>query len=263
MERAVGSRLAGKRIVITGGTSGIGRAIVLRALAEGASVVVGGRDTGRGADLVAEAGAGAGDRISFHRTDVTRSSDVDALVAVAVDRLGSVDVAIGCAGVYERGTAVTTDDDRWRRVIDVDLSGSFYLARAALRVLLGQGHGSIVLLASELGLVGTRDSVAYCAAKGGVINLTRALAVDCRGTGVRVNAIAPGPIETPMLRHGFEQAADAAAERAGQIAPLLIDRIGLPQEVANVAVFLASDEASFMTGSITVVDGGATAWYGF
>ncbi|HEU4673455.1 MAG TPA: SDR family NAD(P)-dependent oxidoreductase [Candidatus Limnocylindrales bacterium] len=256
-------RLAGKRAVITGGTSGIGRATALRFLDEGASVVVGGRSAERGEALVAELGTDESSRLHVRQADVARSSEVDALVEFAIDRLGGLDILVASAGIFERGTATETDDALWQRVLDVDLSGAFYLARAGLPTMLGQGSGSIILTASELGLVGTRASVAYCAAKGGVVNLTRALAVDCAGTGVRVNCLCPGPIDTPLLDHGFAQSADREAERAAQTAALLVGRIGRPTEVAAAAAFLASDESSFMTGSVTVVDGGATAWYGF
>ncbi|HEY3522068.1 MAG TPA: SDR family NAD(P)-dependent oxidoreductase [Candidatus Limnocylindrales bacterium] len=256
-------RLSGKRAVITGGTSGIGRATALRFLAEGASVVVAGRNVERGESLAAELGPDEASRLHVRQADVALSADVDALVTFAIERLGGLDVLVASAGIFERGTATETDDERWQRVLDVDLSGAFYLARAGLPTLLAQGSGSIILTASELGLVGTRASVAYCAAKGGVVNLTRALAVDCAGTGVRVNCLCPGPIDTPLLDHGFAQSADPDAERAAQTAPLLVGRIGTPPEVAAAAAFLASDESSFMTGSVTVVDGGATAWYGF
>jgi NAD(P)-dependent dehydrogenase (short-subunit alcohol dehydrogenase family) len=257
-------RLSGKRIVVTGGTVGIGRACVLRFLEEGASVVVGAREKGPGRAFMAATRElyGSG-RASFVSMDVSHSEAVHDLVDTAAERLGGLDVACSVAGIYERGTALETDDELWRRVIDIDLSGPFYLVRHALPHLIASGSGSVILTASELGLVGTKASVAYCAAKGGVINLTRALAVDAAGTGVRVNCIAPGPIETRMLERTFEVAPDPAAARQAQLAPVLLGRFGRPEEVAALAVFLASDESSYMTGSVVVADGGVTAWYGF
>jgi NAD(P)-dependent dehydrogenase (short-subunit alcohol dehydrogenase family) len=148
-------------------------------------------------------------------------------------------------------------------MLDVNLSSHFYLVRAGLRHLLDRGSGSIILTASELGTVGTRASLAYCAAKGGVVNLTRALAVDCKGSGVRVNCLAPGPIDTPMLESGFQMTEDPDVTREEQRRPLLLERFGRPDEVAEAALFLASDASSYMTGHVMVVDGGATAWYGF
>jgi NAD(P)-dependent dehydrogenase (short-subunit alcohol dehydrogenase family) len=128
--------------------------------------------------------------------------------------------------------------------------------------LARSGHGSLILTASELGLVGTSRSVAYCAAKGGVVNMARAIAVDCRANGVRVNCLCPGPVETPMIRRWFDEAEDPVAFEAEQVDPVLLGRLGRPHEIAAAALFLASDESAFMTGSVMVVDGGATSWYG-
>jgi 2-keto-3-deoxy-L-fuconate dehydrogenase len=253
-------RLDGAVAIVTGGTSGIGRAAVDRFLAEGARVVVGARDEEAGERLMAEVDA---DRAAFVATDVTDPDAVTRLVEETVARFGPPTVLYSNAGAYTRGTVLETDPDTWRRTLDVNLSGPFYLVRAGLPHLLAAGRGSIILTASELGLVGTKASAAYCAAKGGVVNLARAVAVDCQGTGVRVNCLAPGPIDTRMLEAGFQATADPDLSREEQRRPVLLERFGQPGEVAEAALFLASDASSYITGTVLVVDGGATAWYGF
>lgn len=255
-------RLAGKVVVITGGTSGIGRASALLFAREGARVVVAGRDEEAGAATVAgirEGGRGEG---HFVRTDVTDPRDVERLVAEAADHFGRIDVLYGNAGLLESGTAPETSIEAWQRIIDVNLSGQFYLAKYGIPHLIEAGGGSIIFTGSELGLVGTSNTVAYCAAKGGVINLARAVAVDSARHQIRVNCLCPGPIRTRMLTDWFEASGDPARFEAIQTEPVLLGRIGEPDEIANAAVFLASDESSFMTGAVMVVDGGATTWYG-
>lgn len=255
-------RLAGKVVVITGGTSGIGRASALLFAREGARVVVAGRDEEAGAATVAgirEGGRGEG---HFVRTDVTDPRDVERLVAEAADHFGRIDVLYGNAGLLESGTAPETSIEAWQRIIDVNLSGQFYLAKYGIPYLIEAGGGSIIFTGSELGLVGTSNTVAYCAAKGGVINLARAVAVDSARHQIRVNCLCPGPIRTRMLTDWFEASGDPARFEAIQTEPVLLGRIGEPDEIANAALFLASDESSFMTGAVMVVDGGATTWYG-
>lgn len=257
-------RLAGRVAVVTGGTAGIGRASVLRFVTEGARVMVGARSEEAGARLVAEVEAEHGPGwIDFLPTDVSRSVEVRRLVDRALETFGDVDVLFANAGTYERGTVVETDEAAWRRIMDVDVSGVFHLVKHGLPHLESRGGGSVILTASELGLVGTRASVAYCAAKGAIVNMTRALAVDCAGTGIRVNCLAPGPVDTALLDVTFNASPDPAAARRAQLAPVLLGRFGRPEEIASVAVFLASDDSSFMTGSVVVADGGVTSWYGF
>lgn len=182
-------------------------------------------------------------------------------MAAALERFGRLDVAYSNADAQEVGEVQETSDESWRTMIDVNLTGQFHLARAAMPALAACGRGSLILTASELGLVGMSRSVAYCAEKGGVVNMARAIAVDCRAYGVRVNCLCPGPVETPMLRRWFDEAQDPVAFRADQVEPTLLGRVGRPQEIA-AALFLSSDASSFMTGSIMVVDCGATIWYG-
>jgi NAD(P)-dependent dehydrogenase (short-subunit alcohol dehydrogenase family) len=254
-------RLAGKVAVVTGGTSGLGRAGAIRFAREGANVAVASRREEEGRRVVDEISSAGGEAL-FFRTDVRVSQDVEALVAQAEDRFGKIDVLYASAGVMLTGTAPETTDEVYEQVLDVNVGGSFRLAKYGIPALVRAGGGSIVLTASELGLVGAREAVAYCASKGAVVNMTRALAVDCGELGIRVNCLCPGPIDTPMLRDWFEAGEDPAELERRQTEPVLLKRVGEPEEIAETAVFLASDASSFMTGAVIVADGGATAWYG-
>lgn len=254
-------RLADKVAVITGATSGIGRAAARRFGREGARVVVAGRDERSGSEVVDEIVAGGGEAL-WVRADVTSAHDMQALIAAAEARFGRVDVLYANAGVLERGTATDTPEEQWQRVIDVNLGGQFRLAKYGIPALERAGGGSMILTASELGLVGARDMVAYCAAKGGVVNMVRALAVDCAPLGIRINALAPGAVQTPMLERWFAEEPEPEAAVTRQVGPIPLGRLGQAEEVAAVAVFLASDEATYVTGSVYLVDGGVTASYG-
>jgi NAD(P)-dependent dehydrogenase (short-subunit alcohol dehydrogenase family) len=256
-----GGRLADKVAVITGATSGLGWAGAVRFAEEGAKVVAASRRTAEGAELVHAIEAAGGEAV-FVKCDVADPSDVERLIASAEARFGLVNVLYHSAGVMPTGTAPETSEADWRQAIDVNLGGAFWLAKFGIPALDRAGGGSIILTASDLGLVGARSMAAYCAAKGGVVNLVRALAVDCGPLGIRVNSLCPGPIDTPMLRGWFEAASDRAAAEHVQTDPLPLGRVGRPGEIADAAVHLASDASSYMTGSVMVVDGGATAWYG-
>jgi NAD(P)-dependent dehydrogenase (short-subunit alcohol dehydrogenase family) len=245
--------LLGKVAVVTGGTSGLGRA--------GARVAVASRREDEGEKVVAEINEHGGEAM-FVRTDVRVPEEVEALVGRAEERFGAVHVLYASAGVMLTGTAPETTEDVYGTVMDVNVGGTFRLARYGIPTLERAGGGSIVLTASELGLVGASEAVAYCASKGAVINMTRALAIDCGPLGIRVNCLCPGPIDTPMLRDWFEAGDDPAELERRQTQPVLLKRIGRPGEIADVAVFLASDMSAYMTGAVVVADGGATAWYG-
>jgi meso-butanediol dehydrogenase / (S,S)-butanediol dehydrogenase / diacetyl reductase len=257
----VEGRLAGKVAVVTGGTSGLGRAGAIRFAREGARVAVASRREKEGRQVVDEISSAGGEAV-FLRTDVRVSQDVEALVAQAEARFGKIDVLYASAGVMLTGTAPETSDDVYEKVVDVNVGGSFRLVKYGIPALVRAGGGSIVLTASELGLVGAREAVAYCASKGAVVNMTRALAVDCGELGIRVNCLCPGPIDTPMLRDWFEAGEDPAELERRQTEPVLLKRVGTPEEIAETALFLASTASSFMTGAVIVADGGATAWYG-
>jgi NAD(P)-dependent dehydrogenase (short-subunit alcohol dehydrogenase family) len=254
-------RLSGKVAVITGATSGLGRAGALRFAKEGAKVVAASRREQEGKDVVKEIKECGGEAL-FVSCDVREPREVERLVGEAESQFGKVDVLYASAGVMMPGTAPETTEEEFRQTFDVNVAGTFWLAKYGIPALARNGGGSLILTASELGLVGTSRAAAYCASKGAVVNLTRALAVDCRGQGIRVNCICPGPIDTPMLRDQFARDPDPAAAEKAQTDPVLLKRVGRPQEIADVALHLASDESSYMTGSIVVVDGGATSWYG-
>jgi NAD(P)-dependent dehydrogenase (short-subunit alcohol dehydrogenase family) len=253
-------RLQGRVAVVTGGSSGLGRAGALRFAAEGARVAIGSVQPDQGAAVVAEIEA-AGGEATFLETDVRRPDDVAALIAGAEQRWGRIDVLYASAGVMTIGTAEETSEDTYQLAVDVNLGGCFRLAKFGIPALARAGGGSVILTASELGLVGASSAAAYCAAKGGVVNLTRALAIDAAPQQVRVNCLCPGPIDTPMMQGWYESGDRAELERI-QVTPILLKRIGRPREIADAALFLATDESSFVTGATLAVDGGATAWYG-
>jgi NAD(P)-dependent dehydrogenase (short-subunit alcohol dehydrogenase family) len=253
-------RLQGRVAVVTGGSSGLGRAGALRFAAEGARVAIGSLQPEQGAAVVTEIEA-AGGEATFREADVRQPDDVAALIADAEHRWGHIDVLYASAGVMTTGTAEETSEEDLMRCVDVNLGGCFRLAKFGLPALARAGGGSVILTASELGLVGASSAAAYCASKGGVVNLTRALAIDAAPQGVRVNCLCPGPIDTPMMQ-GWYQTGDPAELERFQVTPVLLKRIGRPPEIADAALFLATDASSFMTGATLVVDGGATAWYG-
>ena len=249
-------RLDHKVALITGAASGMGRAAAIEFAREGARVAmcdVNEAALAESARLVADAG---GVSISIVGS-VTDASDVAAMVARSVDAFGALDVLYSNAAIYlpGRGDAPVVDLDEavWQRVIDVNLKGVYLCAKHAIPAMIAGGGGSIINVSSLAGTRGSRQSHAYAMAKGGVISLTQSLAVTYGPQGIRANAIAPGAIDTPMLRGAG--LADEAAERA-MLAHLPLGRVGLAEEVARVALFLASDESAYVTGTVQIVDGG-------
>jgi NAD(P)-dependent dehydrogenase (short-subunit alcohol dehydrogenase family) len=255
-------RLEDKVVIITGGNSGIGRASAVRFAQEGAKVVIGARNVETGEKVVHEIKEEGKGEALFVETDVAKPGDVENLIKKAVESYGRLDVLYGNSGVKYVGTAPETSLETWQRIMDVNLSGNFYLVKYGIPELVKYGGKSIILTSSELGVVGAKDLVAYCTAKGGIVNMVRALAVDCAPMGIRVNCLAPGPIETPMMRDWINASENPKAIEELQTRPILLGRIGKPEEIAEVALFLASEASSFLTGSIVVADGGCTAWYG-
>jgi NAD(P)-dependent dehydrogenase (short-subunit alcohol dehydrogenase family) len=246
--------------VITGGSSGLGRAGARRFAAAGAKVAIGALQPDQGAEVAGEITAAGGEAF-YQDTDVRNPADVEALVSAAERRWGRIDVLYASAGVMPVGSAPDTSEDDYQLAVDVNLGGCFRLAKYGIPALARAGGGSVVLTGSEIGIRGASGAAAYCASKGAVVNLTRALAIDSAPLGVRVNCLCPGPIDTPMLRAWFQTGDPAELERT-QVAPLLLGRLGRPEEIAEAAFFLASDASSYMTGAVFVVDGGATCWYG-
>jgi NAD(P)-dependent dehydrogenase (short-subunit alcohol dehydrogenase family) len=252
-------RLDGKVALITGGNSGIGRATALLFADEGARVAITGRDEARGAAVAREIEEHGADGL-FVRADVRLASDCDRSVAETVERWGRIDVLFNNAGVYIENDVLGCDEDEWDVQVDTSLKGTFLMSRSALPHMVAQRSGAIVNCASGWGLVGGIRGAAYCAAKGGMVVLTKAMALDHGPQGIRVNAVCPGDTETPMEYADAEQkgvtweqyTAWASEGRA-------LGRMGRPEEVARAVLFLASDEASYVTGAALPVDGGGVA----
>src|SRR5262245_43985775 len=237
-------RLSGKRVLVTGASSGIGAACARLFAREGARVA--GLDLAKpGADVAL---------VSFHEADVREEAQVQAAVAGATRSLGGIDVLVNAAGVAGGGPAHLCDLVEWKRVLDVNLTGTFLVCKHALPGMLAQQRGSMVNLASVEGLEGGESMSAYNASKGGVVLLTRNLALDYGAHGIRVNAICPGFIRTPMTSVLADPGFAVIRGRIEEAHAL--GRLGEPEEVASVALFLASDEASFVTGGAITVDGG-------
>jgi NAD(P)-dependent dehydrogenase (short-subunit alcohol dehydrogenase family) len=248
-------RLEGKVAVVTGGCSGIGLATVRRFVEEGAQVVIGDLDDTRGKELDQEPG------ITYVHTDVTDKDEVDALFRTAYDVYGSVDVAFNNAGIAppEDDSILDTDLDAWNKVQQVNLTSVYLCCKAALPYMIEQGKGSIINTASFVAVMGAATSqISYSASKGGVLSMSRELGVQFARKGVRVNALCPGPVNTPLLQELFAADADKAARRLVHVP---MGRFGEPEEMANAVLFLASDESSFMTANTFLVDGGISAAY--
>lgn len=248
-------RLEGKVAVITGGCSGIGLATVRRFAEEGAKVVIGDVDTANGPRIADEVGG------TFVRVDVTDKAEVDALFRTAKETYGSVDIAFNNAGISppDDDSILDTELDAWRRVQEVNLTSVYLCCKAALPYMLEQGKGSIINTASFVAVMGAATSqISYSASKGGVLSMTRELGVQFAREGVRVNALCPGPVNTPLLQELFAKDEERAARRLVHVP---MGRFGEPEEMANAVLFLASDESSFMTASTFLVDGGISGAY--
>jgi NAD(P)-dependent dehydrogenase (short-subunit alcohol dehydrogenase family) len=251
--------LTGKNIIVTGAASGIGQATAARLLEEGATVL--------GADITDKPDrpvpGGATDAWAFTPVDVTDESSVVAMVADGVRRHGRIDGVVNAAGVAGGGAVHMVDVAEWRRVVDVNLFGTYLVAKHALTQMLAQelidgARGSVVTIASIEGIEGTAGGSAYSASKGGVVILTKNMAIDYAGRGIRVNTVCPGFIDTPMTRPGIFGAGMEDFE-ADVIREHKLGRIGQPEEIASAVAFLLSADSSFITGHALVVDGGYTA----
>ena len=248
-------RLAGKVAVITGGASGIGLATAKRFAAEGAKVVIG--------DFNVEAGEAAAALVGglFVQVDVTDEDQVNHLFAAANDSYGSVDIAFNNAGISppEDDSIETTELPAWNRVQDVNLKSVYLCSRAALRYMVAQQSGSIINTASFVAVLGSATSqISYTASKGGVLAMTRELGVQFARQGIRVNALCPGPANTPLLQELFAKDPERAQRRLVHVP---IGRFAEPEELAAAVAFLASDDASFITASTFLVDGGISSAY--
>lgn len=249
-------RLEGKVAIITGAKSGIGFATALRFASEGAKVVVADiRDAQQAAREIARDGA----EVVFMRVDVSDALQVQTLIQETLAACGRLDVLVNNAGIGLAKTVTDTTEAEWNRLTDVNLKGVFLCSRAAIPVMRPQGGGVIVNVASELGLVGGTEIAAYSASKGGVVQLTKSMAIDHASDRIRVNCVCPGPVATPLLEATIENSSDPEQERRSIVEKTLLKRVGQPEEIANVILFLASEESSYGTGSIVVVDGGWTS----
>jgi 2-keto-3-deoxy-L-fuconate dehydrogenase len=248
-------RLKDRIAVVTGSGSGIGRASALLFAREGAFVALVDRDQA-GTQETLEAIRSINGQGSVHRGDVGDGDFAKATVEEIVSQHGRLDVLMTAAGWSCGGTVVTTDPSDWDAVFRTHVGGTWLWARAAIPQMQRQGKGSIVTIASQLAIAGGKGNSAYIAAKGAVISLTKTMAVDFATDGIRVNAIAPGAIDTPMLKRSFARHADSEAVRETSRNRHAMKRFGKPEEVAEAALYLASDASSFTTGTVMAVDGG-------
>jgi NAD(P)-dependent dehydrogenase (short-subunit alcohol dehydrogenase family) len=252
-------KLADKVAIITGGNSGIGKATAELFAREGARVCITGRDEKRCREVVAEINKAGGQAI-FVIADIRFPDECRKTVEATLEAFGKVDILFNNAGVYFADNAINCSEEEWDLTIDINLKGTFLMSKFVLPSMIEQRSGVIINNGSGWGIVGGNEAVSYCASKGGVVLLTKAMAIDHARQGIRVNCLCPGDVRTPMLdedarTHGLsweEYHAQAVVKRP-------MGRMGTPEEIAKAALFLASDDSSFMTGANLVVDGGGTA----
>jgi len=247
------ARLKEKVAIITGGGSGIGRAIAKLFASEGAKVVVADYND-QTAEKTVEMIKNNGGQAIASKTDVSQAGQVQSMVKLAVDTFGGLDILVNNAGVALMADLAHTTDEIWQKTIDVDLKGVFLGIKAAVPEMEKRGKGKIINTASIAGLVGFQGITAYCAAKGGVVNLTKETALDLAADKINVNAIAPGVIKTNMTVDILKD--EKMAE--GMLAQTPLGRFGEPEDIAYLALYLASDESDFMTGQTIAIDGGWT-----
>jgi NAD(P)-dependent dehydrogenase (short-subunit alcohol dehydrogenase family) len=250
-------RLKGKIAVVTGGGSGIGRATALLFAEEGATVIVADWNEGAG-DRTAVEIRQAGGQAAFLRTDVSQASEVEALVETTLKRFGRLDVLVNNAAIQIMSQLTETSEEVWDKIQSVNLKGVFLGCKYAIPAMVTSGGGSVINMASVLGFVGDPDLAAYCAAKGGVIALTKAAALGYGPAGVRVNCICPGDVETPLLQDYLSKSSNPAQLKAQIVSKYALRRVATPRDIADCAAFLASDASAFISGSTMVVDGGLT-----
>jgi NAD(P)-dependent dehydrogenase (short-subunit alcohol dehydrogenase family) len=250
--------LTGKRALITGGASGIGQATALLFAREGTAVAVADLDEA-GGQAVVETIVGEGGQAIFVRCDVSRAADCKRAVQRTVDELGGLDVLFNNAGIIRRATVVGTTEEEWDRVMAVNVKSIFLLSKYAIPVMERADGGVIINMGSGWGLTGGANVVSYCASKGAVVNMTRAMAIDHGPQNIRVNCVCPGDTDTGMLRNEAQQLGAAEEAFLAEAADRPLRRIGKPEEIAQAVLYLASDASSFVTGATLVVDGGGLA----
>jgi NAD(P)-dependent dehydrogenase (short-subunit alcohol dehydrogenase family) len=251
-------RLAGRVALISGGASGIGRATALLFARAGAAVAIADRDVD-GAQAVARVIVQEGGRTIAMRCDVTVAADCQRAVQQTAAQLGGLDILVNSAGIIRRATILETSEAEWDQVMAVNVKSVFLMSRFAVPLMAAAGGGVIVNVASGWGLVGGRKAAAYCASKGAVVLLTKAMALDHGEQNIRVNCICPGDTDTAMLRDEARQLGEPADRFLAQAADRPLGRVGSPREIAQAALYLASEASSFVTGTALVVDGGGLA----
>lgn len=250
-------RFRGKVALITGGTEGMGYVAAEQFLREGARVCVTGRSEDKGRRAL-EALSKLGEA-HFVRGDVSVSEDARRMVQETIGRFGRLDVLFNNAGVYIEKSAEDMTEEEWDRLMDVNVKGTFLVTKFAVPHMKRQGGGAIINNSSDAGIIGNRNCPAYCASKGAITVMTKAMALDYAGSGIRVNCVNPGTIDTPMLEREVVASGDPKAYMERTVAESPMGRIGRAEEVARAVLFLASDESSFVTGASLSVDGGVTA----
>jgi NAD(P)-dependent dehydrogenase (short-subunit alcohol dehydrogenase family) len=253
------TRLSGKVALITGGGTGIGRAIALAFAREGASVAVAGRRLEKLREVISEIQKRGGAGLAME-CDVTSAREVKRAVKGTVERFGRLNVLVNNAGTLHVSTVEGISEEEWDRTMTVNVKGPFLMSRAVLPEFRKCGGGAIVNIGSVLGLVAVKDRAAYCASKGGVTMLTKAMAIDHAHENIRVNCICPSIVETELVKGVFDESEQGQALRKARIATIPLGRIGRPEDVAEMAVFLASEESSWITGAAMPLDGGLTAY---
>ena len=250
--------LANQIALITGGASGIGRAMALLFAAEGAAVSVVDLDETAGTAVVREI-LSRGGRGIFTRCDVTRSGDCQRAVEHTLTTFGSLNILLNNAGIIRRTTVLDISEEDWDRVMAVNVKSIYLMSKHTIPIMTEEGSGVIINIGSGWGLVGGSNAVSYCASKGAVVNMTRAMALDHGSQNIRVNCICPGDTDTPMLRSEARQLGEPDSDFLAEAADRPLQRIGRPEDIAQAALYLASDAASFVTGTTLVVDGGGLA----
>jgi len=251
-------RLKDRVALITGGTSGIGEATALMFAREGACVAIAGRNVDRGKTVLKRIKHEGGEAI-FVRTDVSVAKDCRHAVEQTMKAFGGIDILFNNAGVFYPQTALECGEKEWDEQVDVNLKGTFLMSKFALPAMIARKRGVIINNASGWGIVGGDRAVAYCASKGGVVLMTKAMAIDHGAQGIRVNCVCPGDVETPMLPADAKMRGQKWEEYIAGCAKRPLGRVGTVEEIAKAVLFLASDDSSFMTGAALVVDGGGTA----
>ena len=252
------SSLAGKRALITGGASGIGRATALLFAREGAAISIVDLDEAGGQAVTHEIVDEGGQAI-FVRCEVSLAADCQRAVRRTVEELGDLDILFNNAGIIRRASVLETSEEEWDRVMAVNVKSVFLLSKYAIPIMAEAGGGVIINTASGWGLVGGRKAAAYCASKGAVVLLTKAMALDHGQQNIRMNCICPGDTDTPMLRDEAQQLDESYESFLAEAARRPLRRIGQPADIAQAALYLASDASSFVTGTALVVDGGGLA----